>query len=89
MAIKAELEEIQNIKVVDSFLIFMFVKEFCEITSMWDFMEVYLGLIWVTVPAGYLMLINYFEDARDWFRQSDKHEFCFFICYITPCDLVL
>ena len=82
IAIEEGLGEIQNMKLVDLCLIFMTLKEFCKITSMWDSMKVCLGLVWVTVPAGYLMLINYFENVRDWIRQSDKHEFCSFICYL-------
>ena len=78
IVIEEGLGEIQNMKLVDLCLIFMPLKEFCKITSMWDSMKVYLGLVRVTVSAGYLMLINYFENVRDWIRQSDKHEFCSF-----------
>ena len=45
------------------YLIFIFVKWFCEITSIWDSMKIYLGLVRVTIPSGYLMLINYFKDV--------------------------
>ena len=89
MTIKAELGEVQNIKLVDLYLIFTSVKGFCEITSMWDSIEVCLRLVWVTILAGYLMLNNYFEDVRDLIRQSDKHEFYSFICYLKLCDTTL
>ena len=56
---------------------------------MWDSIKVCLGLVQVTVPLAYLMLINYFKDVRDWIRQSSKHEFCLFICYLQSFDAVL
>ena len=76
-------------KVVDLFLILISVKGFYKILSVWNSMEVYLGLVWVTISAGYLLLINYFKDVRDWIRKSDKHKFCFFICYLKQFDVVL
>ena len=68
MEIEEELGEIQNIKLIDLCLIFMSVKGFCEIISMWDSMEVCFGLIRITISVGYLMLINYFKDIRDGIR---------------------
>ena len=61
---KAELGEVQNMKLVDLCFIFM-LKEFCEIISISDSMEVCLGLVQVVVLASYLMLIDYFKDVRD------------------------
>ena len=52
VALKAELREVQNMKVVDLYLIFMPVKGFCEITSMWDFMKVCLGVVQETILVG-------------------------------------